>query len=194
MLAIPALTSPGRAGAYPTPSKPHSVVSVNPRGTSSLLDREPVLAVTASGDLALACRSPIASPTTNPSIPRCVTLPGRAARAARLVVKVPRRAVVPVAIAAGVVLLSGIVLVVRLVNSGGKVGGSSATRRGRPRRSEPRPQSPKMGRRHPCSGGQRNRALGDRLLRRRILQPTRMAAAVARYRRGQPACAVPAST
>ena len=132
MLAIPALTSPGAGPVRtPTPSKPHSVVSVNPRGTSSLLDREPVLAVTASGDLALQPAEPDREPDHEPVHSTLRDAAGQSGQSGqRLVVKVPRRAVVPVAIAAGVVLLSGIVLVVRLVSSGGKGSVNGATQQG----------------------------------------------------------------
>jgi serine/threonine protein kinase len=124
LLAIPAVTS-SAAGPVrtPTPSKPHSVVSVNPRGGASLLDREPVLSVTASGDFALNATE---GEPVHSTLRDATGQSGQSGQ--RLVVKVPRRAVVPVAIAAGAVLLVGIVLVVRLVSSGG---GKSASDPGR---------------------------------------------------------------
>ncbi len=121
LLSVPAPASPATGPQrLPTPSKPHSVVSVNARGSASLLDREPVLAVTASGDFAL---HPTDGEPVHSTLRDAAGQSGQSGQ--RVVLKMPRRAVLPVAIAAGVVLLGGVALVVRVVSSGsGKVGGS----------------------------------------------------------------------
>ena len=116
MLAVPTPTpTPVRT---PTPSRPHSVVSVGGQG-ASLLERDPVLAVTASGDFAL---HPAESEPVHSTLRDANGQSGQSGQ--RLVLKVSRRALVPMAVVAGVVLISGVALVYRLasrapVESGG---------------------------------------------------------------------------
>jgi len=122
MLAVP--TPTGSPVRTPTPSRPHpvSVVSVNPQG-ASLLERDPVMAVTASGDFAL---HPADSEPVHSTLRDANGQSGQSGQ--RLVLKVPRRALVPMAVAAGIVLLSGVALVYRLASrpSGGAGAGSTA--------------------------------------------------------------------
>ena len=107
MLAVP-LPAAGAPVRTPTPARPHSVVSVNASG-KNLLDGEPVLAMTASGDLALHPAEPEAVHST---LRDANGQSGQSGQ--RLVVKLPRRALVPMAVATGAVLIIGVVLVYRL--------------------------------------------------------------------------------
>lgn len=115
--SLQAIPTPSAAQVRtPTPSRPHSVVSVKSSAVN-LLDRDPVLAVTASGDFAL---QPTDGEPAHSTLRDANGQSGQSGQ--RLVLKVSRRALVPMAVAAGVVLLSGVVLVYRLASRGTTVG------------------------------------------------------------------------